>query len=127
MKPKRSSINNVVRKHLLTIDNKLRDSIESIDDYGRMTQPNFPNVKQSPHNSKMLQTQTVGMSTGVNTTSAKMKDRFMGKASGEHSIKLRNRLVMDPMTTVGGDTLSTLGEPPWPGRENKAAGAYATL
>ena len=66
----------------------------------------------------MLQTQTVGMSTGVNTMSNTVKGRFMGQALGEQMIKLRNRLVLDPMTTVGGDTLSTLGEAPWASREN---------
>ena len=92
-----------------------------------MTQPNFPTMKQSPQNSNLLQTQTVGMSTGANTMSNTAPGRFMGAALGEQTVKLRNRLAIDPTATVGGDTLSTLGEPPWPSKENKAAGAYGTL
>ena len=75
--------------------------------------PDFFNMNQHSQRSKMNQSMTAGMSTGENIMPNTAKSRLRGQAGDKHANKIKNHLV-NPMTTIGDKSLSTLGDPQWP-------------
>ena len=66
------------------------------------------------------------MSTEDNTMLNTARGGFMGQAMGEQTMKVKNHQV-DPITTIGNETVSTFGDLQWPNRELNSGRGYGSL